>query len=106
MRDFYQKTTKYWDTEIRVDNVKPDITSNTVTAIFKANKSDADASAVITATADVATSGADGVAEFTLSVSDTTVTPAKLFYEIRWTIDAVVYIIESSSVSVLERVYD
>ena len=106
MRNFYEKTTKAFDVEIRVDNVKPDISSDVVTAIFKTNKTDTDVNAIITADADVTTSGADGIAEFTLTVAQTTVTPAKLYYEIRWTNGAEIYILESSSVTVLDRIYE
>ena len=106
MRDFYEKTTKAFDVEIRVNNLEPDITADAVSAIFKTNKSDLDVNAVITANADVTTSGDTGIAEFTLTVAQTTVTPALLYYEIRWTTGTDVYILESSSVTVLDRIYD
>ncbi len=106
MADFYVKTTKAFDVQIQVDWEAPDISDDAVTCIFKVNKDDSDASAAITATADLSEEGADGVAKFVIPAADTDVTPGKYFYEIKWVHGDSVDILVSSTVTIKERVYD
>ncbi len=106
MKDFYEKTTKAFDVKVQVDWELQDISEDAVTCIFKANRDDSDASAAITATADVSEEGADGIAKFVIPATDTAVTPGRYFYDIKWTHGDTVDILVSSTVTIKERVYD
>ena len=107
LSNFYIKTTKAFNVYCYIDNVLQDIRLDTVSIIFKESKSDSDENAVISSTANVSNNGIKGIAEFTLSPTDTDVNPRNYYYEIKWvTLGGDVYILDSDSVRILERVYD
>jgi len=106
MLPFYEKETKAFDVQVMVDHILQDISDDAVTCIFKSAKSDSDAQAVITATADVSKEGESGTAKFVIPKEDTAVTPGTYYWEIRWTHGDSDNIIASSTVKIKERVYD
>jgi hypothetical protein len=83
---FYEGTTKVFSITITHNSVAPDITLDTVRFIMKRNSTDSDADALINKTADVTTSGASGIAIFTLSQEDTEIPLGTYYYEITWAI--------------------
>jgi hypothetical protein len=106
MLPFYVKENKAFDVEISVDGAVQDISEDSVTCIFKANKSDADSAAVITAVGGVSSEGSLGIAEFNIPKEDTDVDPGTYFWEIKWAHGDAENIIASSTVKIKERVYD
>lgn len=104
MKDFYYGTTKAFDIIVYVNGEPHPIGPDTVTLILKNNKKDSDEDAVLFKEAYETTN--EGVAKFTLSADETKLPPSKYYYEIKWINDTNVYILESSTVSVLERVFD
>lgn len=106
MQSFYQKETKSFTAEIKVDGAIRDISGDSVTCIFKSDKSDTDVEAAITATADVSSQGASGIADFAIPKEDTDVTPGTYYWEIKWRYGDTEKIIASSTVKIKERVYD
>ena len=100
--NFYEKTDQIFTVTI---STGVDITSDTVTLYIKKNINDVNTSAVITSVADVATSGATGVAIFTLTDVNTTVTPGSYFYDIIWLkADTTIHVSESASVLIYNRI--
>lgn len=106
MNNFYEKTTKIFSLTITVDSTNPNITNDDVLFTLKAYKTDTDEEALLSSSADVLTEGDVGKAIFTLSPSDTDIDPGKYYYEIKWLTGDNVYILESSTVRVLDRIYD
>ena len=105
--NFYEATTKKFDVTIMYNGSAPDITGDVVKFIVKEDKDNVDGDAIIDVDANVVNNGATGVAEFALSISETGVTPKKYYYDIIWTWSTgEVYVLESDSVTVLERVKD
>jgi hypothetical protein len=102
--NFYEKTTKAFDVYIYINGQPQDISSDVVSIIFKRLKSDTDAEAVLTKQAYECTS--DGVAKFTLTPDDTTLPPRNYYYEIKWVNNDKIYILESDTITVLDRIYD
>ena len=104
--DFYRQTAVYIDVEITLNGSAPDITGDTVTFLLKEKKSDADADAKINKSFDVAGEGASGKASVELTPTETKDIAAGIyFYEIYWTLSGGdVYVLESGTVKVLERV--
>lgn len=102
LKDFYEKTTKKFDVTINYNGASPNITADTVTFVLKTKK---DGETALTKTADVATSGASGVAKFTLSTTDTAIPYGRYYYEIFWTLaNKDEYVIDSGEVNILNRV--
>lgn len=107
MTDFYEKTTKVFDVLVYVNDTLQDITLDTVSIIFKKKKDDTDAEAVLSKDADVTTKGSEGIAQFTLTSTETDLEVRNYYYEIRWiTSTGRISILESDSVRVLDRIYD
>lgn len=105
INDFYKGTTKKFSVTILYNGSVPDITGDTVVFWLKKNKTDTDASAQIESSADV--SAGDGVANFTISKTDTAIGKGAYYYEIVWNLaTGEEYVLESGTVSVLERVED
>jgi len=107
LTNFFEKTTKSFNVYCYKDKVLQNIENDTVSIIFKRTESESDEDAVISQNANVTNRGAEGIAEFTLSVADTTLDPRNYYYEIKWIIQTgEVYILESSQVNILDRRYD
>lgn len=105
--DFYVGTTKEFSVTCKINGVAQDIRSDTVTVRLKANKTDTDANAVLSKNADVATQGASGVALFTLTTSDTEITPDRYYIDIEWVLaGGAEYIVYNDKINALERVSD
>ena len=100
--DFYEKTTVSFDVYIKKNNVLQ-TPIGVVSIIFKTNKSDSDEDAVISVEAESYTTTSARIA---LSAPDTAVTPGSYYYEIRWKDDDIEHILLSSTINILERVYD
>ncbi len=87
----------------------PDIRNDTVTLTIKSNKDDADPGALQT-DADVATGGANGVAVFVLTPSQTSINPGQYFYDIVWrrAADSALFVMDTGSniITIAERVSD
>ena len=104
MTDFYYKTTKAFDVTITVNGVAQDISGDTSTLIFKKKKTDTDDEAVLIK--ETFENTVDGVAKFKLTPTDTDLPIGAYYYEIKWVNSSNVYIRESDTVKVLERVFD
>ena len=104
LANFYTKTTVVYTINITVDGATPAFDVNDVfTLIFKKSINDTDAEAIITATG--VKTDTDGEVVFTLSSSDTAYT-GKYYYEIKWVSLNTEKIIESSTVTIMKRVFD
>ena len=107
INDFRPGTTKAFKFTISVDSTVQDISSDTVTFRMKRNKLDVDPVSVISSVADVSTSGANGVAAFTLSTTVTDVVVAEYYCDVEWvTNTGKEYIIYDNTINVLTRVSD
>ena len=103
--DFYENTTKVFSGVITHNGSNPDTTNDTITFIMKAEKSDADASAIINE--DATGLGAGGTFTFTLTPAITDDTPAQYWYEIVWhTSGGDIYVLEQGKIYVLDKVED
>ena len=103
LSDFYIKTTVAFNVYIYKDMSVQD-PEGTVSIIFKTNKEDSDTDAVISKEA---TSYGDDYARIVLSPTDTDVASGTYYYEIKWTnTDDDVYILQSDTVNIKERLYD
>lgn len=106
IRNFYEKTSKAFELRLKFNGVAPNIEGHEVTLIFKKRKDDPDTEALLLKNASLER-GEEGIALFNLTPEDTSLNPGPYFYEIRWTtVFGDVYILESSSVSILKRVFD
>lgn len=105
--DFYVGTDKRFTVTCKIAGVAQDITLDTVTVRLKSSKSDADASAVLSVNADVATQGASGVAIFDWDGDGTDITPGKYYLDIEWVLaSGKEYIVYNDTIKALERVSD
>jgi len=106
--DFRPGDTKRFNVTCRINGVAQDITSDTVTVTIKTNKSDTDANALLQKDADVATQGADGVAMFHLTPTNTkSLTAVKVYLDVKWVqADEDQYVIHDQDLNILERVSD
>lgn len=104
LANFYTKTTVVYTIDVTVDGASPVFDVNDVfTLILKENMNDSDAEAVITVVGEK--TDTDGEVIFTMSATDTAYT-GKYYYEIKWVSVDTVKIIESSTVTILKRVFD
>ena len=107
LTNFFQGTTKEFSVTISFNGQAPDITSDTVSFLMKSEKSDADADAKISDTADVASQGSSGIALFSLASDDTGIDPGDYYWEILWTrASGKKYVLASEQIEVYERVFD
>ena len=106
--DWYLGTTKSFSGTISLSGSAPDISGDTVTIRLKSSRDDADASAVLSKDADVATSGASGIYEMTVLPADSaSLTAGKYWYDIEWaTAGGANYILEIGEVELMPRVSD
>lgn len=104
LTDFYEGETKDFDVYVSSLGILQDISLNTVSIIFKEKKDDLDENAVISQTAFECTNR--GVAKFKLTKEQTAITPRNYYYEIKMIEDTNLYILESGTVRILDRVYD
>lgn len=94
IEDFYEKTTKKFSYVVKVDGAVQDITSDTVTVYFyldgeKKQEKEADVS------------GGSGLAEFTLTKTDTALTPGYYEYEVWWVLaSGEQYLIDANDVEI------
>lgn len=104
LADFYTKTTVVYTIDVTVDGSAPVFDVNDVfTLIVKDHIDDTDAEAIITATGEK--TDTDGEVIFTLSANDTAYV-GEYYYEIKWVFEDTIKIIESSTVTILKRVFD
>ncbi len=78
-------TTLRFRVHCTIDGAAVDITGDTVVFVAKTDKSLPDASASITAVADVATEGADGIGIVHLTPALTDIEERQYFWDITWT---------------------
>ena len=107
LNDFYSGTTKKFNVTILVQNAYPDISNDTVTLYLKDNKTDT--TYALTASADVASSGSSGIAEFELTPTQSAgLNNESYFYEIVWNVSGSgeEYVLDQSSIGVLHRIED
>ena len=108
LNSFYPGTTKCFSVAITHDGGTPNITGDVVTFRMKLSPADSDAAAVVTAVADVLTSGATGVALVELTPDDTkALRERNHYYDVEWrTAAGDEYIVASGEVRVMTRVSD
>lgn len=100
-------TTQVIDYLVRLDSITSDITADTVTLTIKAQFGDSDADALLTKDADVATSGANGIAIFTLTPADTDIEVGNYPYDVIWyRSTGEEYELETETVIIKKRVSD
>jgi hypothetical protein len=105
--DFHPGTTKQFTVECQLDGVAQDITSDTVTVTIKDVRSKADTDALLQKAADVASQGAQGIAIFTLTTSDTEIAPGYHYIDVEWvTAAGAEYVVYDERIKVLTRVSD
>jgi hypothetical protein len=103
MDNFRIKTTVEFDLDILVDGVAPSLSETDVfTFILKEHIDDTDAEAIIEAIG----TNTDTGATWELTPTDTDIDARKYYYEFKWNADGQIYIVESSTVEALKRVFD
>ncbi len=104
--DIPEGTTIIFTDTLLLDEVVPDITSDTVTITIKASKDDPDPG-LLQISANVAIQGASGQALFELTSAQTTIEPGDYLYEIMWIrADGKKYRPHFGSVRITQRVSD
>lgn len=108
LRPVYPGTTKTFSVLCKINGVVQDITADTLTFIMKNNKYDTDIQAVLTKAADVASQGANGIAIFWLTPTNTsTLTQNTMYYyDIVWLDGTNEYIANEGTIRAKERVSD
>lgn len=103
-------TTREFNVTIRKSGLLQDITGDTVTYRIKNQLRDSDADALLSKEADVATRGAQGVAMFSLTPTNTALAPTgsgSYHHDIEWvTAGGAVYVVYSGDLTVSQRVSD
>ena len=101
LTDFYENTTKNFSVDIELSGSAPDITSDTVTLMMRLSSS----LEIYSSSADVASSGSNGTAYFTLNPTWTTKDPGIYCYEIFWETSGSLaeYVIDEGEVAILDR---
>jgi len=103
LKDFYKNETKKFDVLITYNGAPPNITSDDVTFYLKDNY--ADTSYILTASADVSSSGALGVAKFHLTDEQTDLNPENYNYSIIWDLaNGDKYVLDYNSVRIKPRI--
>lgn len=106
LQDFYKGTTKKYTSTITFDGVNPDIRTDAVWVVFKTSKSQTDADAALLVEADVTSQGDQGKAIFNISKEESDIPFGNYYYEVKWLVGDALYILESSTVEVLQKVFD
>ena len=103
IKDFFAGTTKKFNLTIEYSGSNPDITSDSVTFLLKDNITDT--TYALTASADVTSSGATGVAKFNLTPDLTEdLNPENYTYELVWNLSSgEEYVLEQLPIAVLKR---
>jgi len=107
LANFHAGTTKRFWIGFKLNGEAQDISSDTMTIRFKANRTDPDTSAVIEETADLSIRGTAGQGYFSLSPTITNVTPGNYHVGIelvRSTGDE--YVLLDQVVEILDRIAD
>jgi len=102
--NFYENTTKEFSGVITHNGSNPDTTGDTITFICKTNKSDTDANAVIDQ--DAIGLGAGGTFSLKLTPTTTAQTVGDYFYELNWYKGTDIYVLESGTLTILDKVQD
>lgn len=103
LTDFYENTTKKFYYTITYNGGTPDISGDEVKFYLKDNLTDANY--ILTASADVTSSGSIGQARFTLSDEVTNINPEIYYYETEWSLaNGDKYILDSNSIRIMERI--
>jgi len=104
IRDFYAGTSKKFNITIQYSGSAPDLTSDTIIFYLKDNLDDT--SYALTASADVTSSGATGVAKFNILPAQTEdFNPENYTYELVWTLaSGDEYVLEQAPVAILNRI--
>ncbi len=106
MNDFYIKTTVAVQGIAKIDGVATALDASDVfTLVLKHGYDDTDAEAVITKIGTLV-DGTTGGVLFSLTPTDTDIEATTYYYEIKWVRLTAVYIVETSRVSVLKRIFD
>lgn len=101
----YRGTTHKFDVGLSISNVAQDLTGDAVSLMLKESITDKNVEAVLQANADVAAEGADGIAKFTLTPTETIVPATVYKCEITWTRSTgEVYVVYRKDLRVSERV--
>lgn len=102
--------TKRFKITLKIDGVAQNITADTVTFRLKAKSDDPDDAALVTVNADVATSGASGIAIFEIMPAATHRRMPGIEYhcDIVWAIDSSTrrFVAHTQTLTLLERVSD
>lgn len=109
LADFPVGSTKNFSVTVTVNALPIDITADAVRILLKSDPDDLDANAVVDEVADVATSGATGIALFKLAPTVTdAVAPAKYAVEIKWSRAAPVeeHVLYSDEIALTRRIGD
>ena len=105
--NFYKGTTKKFSVPITLNGSSVDITSDTVVLTIKQRKTDSDDDAVLIKNADVATSGATGIALFIITKVESEVAAGNYYLDIQWQrSNGEEYIVHEQAIEVLSRVSD
>ena len=101
LSDFHTASTKRFDVNITYAGEAPNITNDAVSIFFSKTKG---GEVVITDTADVATAGISGIANFELSETDTDVAHGRYYYQLLWELSSgEEFVLDDSSIQLLER---
>lgn len=104
MTDFYERTSKAFDVAVAINGVAQNIEHDVVKIVFKKRKNDRDSEAILTK--DAYELSSTGIAKFTLTAEETDIPCGIYLYEVKWMNNDNIYILMSSTVRVLERVFD
>jgi hypothetical protein len=106
MCNFYIKTTVTTQGIAKIDGVATALDANDVfTLVLKNHIDDTDAEAVVTVVGTLI-SGTTGGVLFSFTPTITDIDPGLYYMEIKWVRLTAVYIVETSTVSALKRVWD
>lgn len=107
INDFFPGETVAFIFDVSINDVAVDISADTLTMRIKNRKGDADGSAVISEDADVTSSPVTGRALFSLTPTETNITPEDYYLDIEWIrSDGSNYIVQDQDIRVKTRVSD
>lgn len=107
LSDIYYGTTQRFSIGLSIGSMAVDITSDTVTLTIKERYYDPDALALLRINADVTTQGADGIAIFALTPTNTKIAIGRYLRDIQWTrSNGDNYVVYIDKTNILKRVSD
>ena len=107
LTDFFEDSTKEFSVTVYYDDTAQDISSDTVTLFLKQSKNDTDANVILEEDADVTTSGATGIAIFSIDTTESDIAVGSYYYEILWITSASKeFVIDQGIVNVKNRISD